>query len=86
MTRGHRLSSSILVAVALFSPLVFSGCAVHASYRTYDPAYQDYHVWDSGEEGYYTRWEAETHRDHRDFRKRNADEQKEYWTWRHKSS
>jgi hypothetical protein len=86
MTRRPRLSVYVLVAVALFAPGAFNGCAVHGSYRAYDPAYEDYHVWNSGEEGYYTRWEVETHRDHRDFRKRNADEQKEYWTWRHKSS
>lgn len=83
MSRGHRYVSSILLAVALFSPVVFSGCAVHASYRVYDPGHEDYHVWDSNEVGYYQRWEVETHRDHRDFHKRNSDEQKEYWNWRH---
>jgi hypothetical protein len=83
MSRGHRYVSSILLAVALFSPVVFSGCAVRASYRVYDPGYGDYHVWDGNEVVYYQRWEVETHRDHREFKKRHADEQKEYWTWRH---
>ena len=56
----------------------------HHSYRVYDPYYTDYHVWNDDEVGYYNRWAAETHRDpHRDFRKLNKDEQKEYWTWRH---
>jgi hypothetical protein len=32
---------------------------------------------------YYQQWETDTHRDHRDFRRRKDDEQKEYWTWRH---
>jgi hypothetical protein len=84
MTHKKRLGSSILLSAALLSPVLFTGCSVHASYRTYDPAYGDYHVWDNAEVGYYSRWEVETHRDHRDFRKRNADEQKEYWAWRHK--
>jgi hypothetical protein len=83
MTRGHRYGFSILLAVALGSPVVFSGCAVRGSYRVYDPAYSDYHVWNSGEVGFYQNWEVETHREHREFNRRNADEKKEYWTWRH---
>ena len=86
MSRGNRYVSSILLAAALCSPVVFGGCAVRASYRVYDPAYEDYHVWDRDESGYYQRWEVETHRDHRDFAKRNSGEQKEYWTWRHTHS
>ncbi len=81
--RRYRYASSILLAVALFSPVVFSGCAVRASYRVYDPGHADYHVWDDNEVVYYQRWEVETHHDHREFKKRHSDEQKEYWTWRH---
>jgi hypothetical protein len=65
------------------STLVINGCAARASYRVYDPAYEDYHVWDSNEGVYYQRWEVETRRDHRDSRGRNSDEQKKYWSWRH---
>ena len=83
MFRGHRYISAILLALALFLPLVLSGCAVGASYRVYDPGYKDYHQWDNDEVVYYQRWEVETHRDHREFKKRHADEQNEYWTWRH---
>jgi hypothetical protein len=83
MSRGRKFISSTLLAAALLSPMVFSGCAVRASYRTYDPAYQDYHAWDNNEVVFYQRWEVETHRDHREFRKRHADEQQEYWNWRH---
>jgi hypothetical protein len=83
MSRGHRTVASFFLAAALFAPVVFSGCSARASYRVYDPGHEDYHVWDSNEGVYYQRWEVETHRDHRDFGKRNADEQKEYWNWRH---
>lgn len=83
VSRRYRCVSSILLAVALFSPVAFSGCAVRASYRVYDPGHADYHVWDGNEVVYYQRWEVETHRDHREFRKRHSREQKEYWTWRH---
>jgi hypothetical protein len=83
MARGHKLISSILLAGALCSPLVLGGCAAHASYRVYDPAYGDYHVWNHNEVVYYQRWEGETHREHREFAKRGPDEQKEYFAWRH---
>lgn len=83
MSRGRRSVSSILLAVALFLPVLFSGCAVRASYRVYDPGHADYHAWDGNEVVYYQRWEVETHRDHREFKKRHSDEQKEYWNWRH---
>jgi hypothetical protein len=83
MSRTHRAIASLLFAGALFVPVVFSGCAAHASYRVYDSGHEDYHVWDGNEGVYYQRWEVETHRDHRDFNRRNGDEQKEYWNWRH---
>jgi hypothetical protein len=83
MPRTHRTTSSILLALALFSPVLIAGCAARVSYRVYDPDHADYHVWDNDEGVYYQRWEVETHRDHREFKKRHSDEQKEYWTWRH---
>jgi hypothetical protein len=77
--------SSAFIALAVASPLVLTSCAarVETGYRVHDSYYNDDHVWDNNEVVFYSRWEAETHRDHRDFRKRSADEQKEYYTWRH---
>ncbi len=83
MSNARKMASHFLLAVALFAPVLINGCAARASYRVYDPAFQDYHVWDANEGVYYQRWEVETHRDHRDFRKRDGGEQKEYWNWRH---
>jgi hypothetical protein len=83
MSHGYKCIFSILLIGALFSPVIFGGCAVRGSYRVYDPAYEDYHVWGRNETVYYQRWEGETHRDHREFRQRSTGEQKEYWTWRH---
>lgn len=34
------------------------------------------------EDAYYRRWEAEAHREHREFRQRSPEEQKEYRDWR----
>jgi hypothetical protein len=72
-----------LLGLSLLSTLG-AGCAPHP-YRVYDPYYRDYHDWDH-EGGFYQRWETETHRDHREFRDRHEDEQKEYWSWRHSHS
>jgi hypothetical protein len=68
----------------LASPVIITSCAARVGYRVHDPYYNDYHRWDDHETAYYNQWSVETHRDsHRDFRKLNRDEQKEYWTWRH---
>lgn len=76
-----RSLAPVLLAAAIAAPVLTTGCAVHA--RIYDPYYHDYHVW-ATEEPYYSQWEHDTHREHRDFDKRSADEQKNYWDWRHK--
>jgi hypothetical protein len=72
---------SCLFAAAIAITTITTGCREHATY--YDPYYRDYHPI-NGEVVYYSQWEHETHRDHVDLKKRNKDEQKEYWDWRHK--
>jgi hypothetical protein len=74
---GTLLLSSVLVA-----PAVIAGCSDRVV-TYHDPYYNDDHVWDAHETVYYTQWEHETHRDHKDFKVRTTDEQKEYYTWRH---
>jgi len=74
---------ALALTAALSAPILLAGCETHAGYRTYDPYYNDYHVWNNGEVVYYNNWEHETHREHRDYRSRSADEQKQYWDWRH---
>ena len=78
----------LVLEAALCSTMLFTGCAarVDTGYRAYDPYYGDYHVWDNNEVTYYNRWESDTHRDHKDFRKRSDNDKKEYWTWRHTQS
>lgn len=84
MRNGGKYLSSLLLGAALTLPLVTAGCAEHHYYRVYDPYYRDYHRWDNDEVVFYNQWSAENHRDlHRDFRKLDRDEQKEYWEWRH---
>ena len=80
MPSKYRYLSSLLLAVAFIAPAVTTGCGEH---RYHDAYYNDYHRWDRHENVYYNQWTVETHRDHRDFRKLDHDQQKEYWTWRH---
>jgi hypothetical protein len=75
-----RKHSALQLALVILFAGLSTGCTVHAGY--YDPYYHDRHPW-SGEVVYYQQWETETHRDHRDFKKRSQDEQKQYWDWRH---
>jgi hypothetical protein len=82
MSCRYRCLSSLLLAAAFFVPAVTTGCATR-TYRVYDPYYNDYHRWDRPETVYYHQWVVENHREDRDFRRLNHDEQKEYWNWRH---
>lgn len=81
MGRIQRWAIVAGMAVAIASPVVFSGCYAHADY--YDASYGDYHPRDRDEVAWYGRWETETHRQHLDYRKRSTEEQREYWRWRH---
>ena len=75
-----------LVVLSLATPVMFTGCgaSVGVGYRVRDPYYGDSHYWDDHERRYYGQWVIETHRGaHRDYRKLNHHEQKEYWEWRH---
>jgi hypothetical protein len=83
MRHARSLLCSLLLAAVMISPVAISGCAARASSRVYDPYYNDYHSWDHHEENYYQRWETDTLRGHRDFDKRDKNDQKEYWNWRH---
>ncbi|MGB9031623.1 MAG: hypothetical protein WCC27_15990 [Acidobacteriaceae bacterium] len=81
MGSSTRKLTLLLLAAALLAPLLTTGCA--ARVRVYDPYYHDYHAW-AAEEPYYTQWERDTHREHRDFNRRDDADKKEYWDWRHK--
>jgi hypothetical protein len=77
-----RYASSLFAAAVVSSLIGTTACAPRA-YRVYDPYYRDYHPWNGHETVYYQRWEGETRRGHIEFGQRHADEQREYWTWRH---
>jgi len=60
-----------------------TGCAVGVGYRTYDPYYRDYHVWNDVEVPYYNRWIVETRRPHVEYRRLRRADRENYWRWRH---
>jgi hypothetical protein len=85
----RHLTSTLLTA-ALISPLLIAGCSARVNsayrgdgYRVHDAYYNDDHLWNNDEVVFYTRWEGETHRDHKEIRRRSDNEQKEYFKWRH---
>jgi hypothetical protein len=63
--------ATLLMAGALAFPVagLLSGCGNRAG--------------NGDEAAAYARWEAETHREHREVNQRNKDEQSEYDRWRH---
>ena len=85
MLRSKRFLGMLAMSASLALSAIGAGCAARVGYRVHDPYYNDYHVWDNDEAGYYNTWAIETHRDpHRDFRRLRPEEQREYWTWRHR--
>jgi hypothetical protein len=78
MRMMSRVASTVLMVGALATPGIVAGCAHH--YHGDDTVTV---AWSDNEEPYYERWEHETHRDHRAWADRNADEQHAYWGWRH---
>ena len=80
-----RYLSSALLAAVLISPAMITGCSARVStgYRVHDGYYNDDHLWNNDEIIYYNRWESDTHRNHRDFRRRSRVEQNDYFKWRH---
>jgi Spy/CpxP family protein refolding chaperone len=72
----------LVLASLLAATVALVGCAAHSEYRVYDPDDGTYHYWNRSEAGYYNQWEHDTHRHHRDYRKRSQDEQRQYWQWR----
>lgn len=74
------LVGKIAAGGALSLAFLATGCA----HRYYDPYYNDYHTWNSGERVYYNQWVTENHMDpHRDYRHLSKEDQKRYWDWRH---
>ena len=79
MHAQSRTIAAVTMAAVLGS--VTLGCAVGPRY--YDPAYRDYHRWDSVEIGFYHRYWDERREPYREFRSLSDEQQRDYWNWRH---
>jgi len=84
MLRIYRLLSSLLLAAALVAPVASTGCAARVSGRIYDRDHDDWHRWDDREDRAYRRYLSERREEYREFSRRNNDEQRDYWNWRHR--
>jgi hypothetical protein len=76
-----RAELAVALLLAIGSSAIFAGCAGRSRY--YDVDARDYHRWNRDEIRFYVRWEQETRREHRELRRREAEEQRAYWRWRH---
>ncbi|HEY1807947.1 MAG TPA: hypothetical protein VGG42_05250 [Acidobacteriaceae bacterium] len=73
----------LLIAAVFCAPLLTTGCAEHR--RVYYDSYTHQQYPYAEENPRYQQWENDTHRHHEDYNKRNKDDQKSYWDWRHKN-
>jgi hypothetical protein len=81
MRRQFLLRRVPVIAAGILSTTSIASCA-HRN-NVYDPVYSDNHRWNAREDAAYRRWEAERNSPHADYSRRNADEQRSYWQWRH---
>lgn len=70
MRFGVKAFAPCLMVTVLAAPVLITGC------RT-----QNTTVNDEQQPSDYTQWEHDTHRQHEDYNKRSADEQKQYRDW-----
>ena len=68
------------LALAL-SLTAMTGCAARVRY--YDQYHSDYHDWNHNEDRAYRQYLSGRHEQYRDYDKLNADQQRDYWNWRH---
>ena len=86
MQRLHRYLGPLLAAVALIAPVGIQAKDKDQNCPNkgyYDRDRKDCHTWDDHEGRAYQTWEEAQHKTDREFSKLKANEQSEYWKWRH---
>lgn len=87
-TTAIRIFNTLLLGAALIAPLSIVSTARaedhHGVYR--DEEHHDQHEWNNREDRAYRIWLKEHHRKYKDFGKMRADDQRDYWAWRHNHS
>ena len=82
----HRLMAILLLGGALVAPVAIKAADNRTAtddHRFYDRDARDYHEWNHAEDRAYRQYLKERHRSYREFKHLNAQEQRDYWTWRH---
>jgi len=83
-----RILNTVLLGAALIAPLSIVPAARadhdHATYR--DDEHHDQHEWNEREDRAYRVWLKEHHRKYKEFAKLRAEDQRDYWAWRHSHS
>lgn len=81
-----RLLTTTVFTAALSGLTIMPG-ALRADDRVYhDKAHNDDHHWDNREDQAYRIWLKERHRKYEGFQRLKAEEQEQYWAWRHNHS
>ncbi len=81
-----RFSSRMLRRAPWLVAAVFATASVTACSHNrdiYDSGFNDHHRWDTREDAAYRRWETERQIQHVEYERRNDQDQRAYWTWRH---
>jgi hypothetical protein len=78
---GAAMKRSIFLVLAALTGL--SGCVVGTRGSYYDPYYRDYHTWNDAEEAQFRIYLGERQQPYREYRRLDADQQRDYWQWRH---
>lgn len=81
--RMRNYMASLILGSCLVATVALGGCAARVG--VYDPEYRDYHHWDRDEDRAYHQYWRERHEreEYRDYGRLNAEQQREYWNWRH---
>lgn len=87
-TTALKILNSLLLSATLLAPLSIVSTARadhhHETYR--DDEHHDQHEWNDHEDRAYRMWLKEQHRKYKDFAKLRAEDQRNYWAWRHNHS
>ena len=83
MKRILNYIAPLILGVTFVASIATSGCAARVG--IYDPGYRDYHRWDRNEDRAYRNYwrERHEHERYREYARLNAEQQRDYWNWRH---
>ena len=82
----HFLQTASLMAAAFTAPMLMTPTPMQAQQRYHDEARNDDHEWNNHEDRAYRIWVKQNHRKYQNFAQLRAEDQRNYWAWRHEHS